>query len=184
MIVIAVDGVNVMPYPAQSLYIATAQRVDVLFTAKWTKHKNYFFVSSLDKTMYGESSSITVADAYGYLVYDSALPLPTPYTPSSFTPIDDFYLKPMDLEPILGPVTKTIEINMIFNDDSYGINRATINGQTFVMPIVPTLYTALSAPAADVLNPAIYGIGSNPFVVEYGDMYVSQFGFVNQMVLC
>lgn len=48
--------------------------------------------------------------------------------------------------------------------------RATINGQTYVQQIVPTLYTALSAPAADVMNPEIYGVGSNPFVVSYNDM--------------
>lgn len=50
------------------------------------------------------------------------------------------------------------------------LDRATINGQTYVQQIVPTLYTALSAPAADVMNPTIYGVASNPFVIAYNDM--------------
>ena len=52
-------------------------------------------------------------------------------------------------------------------------NRGTINGQTFVAPIVPTLYTALSAPATQVMNPTIYGVGANPFVVSANQMYAS-----------
>lgn len=170
MTVIAVDGVNVVAAETESIYIATAQRCDVLFTAKPTANENYFFISSLDQTMYGGYFDIAIPNAYGYLVYNSRLPLPAVYEPSTFDPIDDFGLVPYDHEAILSPVSQTITINMIFANDQYDINRATINGQTYVAPIVPTLYTVLSSPAADVLNPAIYGIGSNPFVVTYNEV--------------
>jgi iron transport multicopper oxidase len=186
MTVIAVDSVNVEPATTESIYIATAQRYDVLFTAKPTATQNYFFISSLDQSMYGGYFDIAIPNAYGYLVYNPLLPLPTVYEPASFDPIDDFGLVPYDKQLILGPVSQTITINMIFENDDYDINRlvrkaspcivecslhrATINGQTYVPPIVPTLYTVLSAPSSDVLNPKIYGIGSNPFVVTYNDM--------------
>lgn len=123
MTIIAVDGVSVEPATTESIYIATAQRYDVLFTAKSTATQNYFFISSLDQSMYGGYFDIAVPNAYGYLVYNSQLPLPTVYEPATFDPFDDFDLVPYDKEPILGPVSQTITINMIFNNDDYDINR-------------------------------------------------------------
>jgi iron transport multicopper oxidase len=124
MTVIAVDGVNVEAATTASIYIATAQRYDVLFTAKPTATQNYFFISSLDQTMYGGYFDISIPNAYGYLVYDPHLPLPAVYEPASYNPIDDFNLVPYDREPILSPVSQTITINMIFVNDAYNINRS------------------------------------------------------------
>jgi iron transport multicopper oxidase len=124
MTVIAVDSVNVEPTTTESIYIATAQRYDVLFTAKPTATQNYFFISSLDQTMYGGYIDIAIPNAYGYLVYNPLLPLPAVYEPASFNYIDDFDLVPYDKEPILGPVSQTITINMIFDNDAYNINRS------------------------------------------------------------
>jgi iron transport multicopper oxidase len=126
MTIIAVDSVNVEPATTESIYITTAQRYDVLFTAKDTATKNYFFISSLDQTMYGGYFDITIPNAYGYLVYNHLLPLPEVYEPASFNPIDDFTLVPYDKEPILSPVSQTITINMIFQNDAYDINRQVV----------------------------------------------------------
>jgi len=122
--VIAVDGVPVQAAATSSVYIATAQRMDVLLTAKPTATQNYFFVSSLDQTMYGGYFNIAYPNAYGYLVYNSQLPLPTISVPASFSPIDDFTLVPYDKQSILSPVSRTITLNMIFDNDDYGINRS------------------------------------------------------------
>jgi len=70
MTIIAVDGVNVEPATTESIYIATAQRYDVLFTAKPTVTQNYFFISSLDQSMYGGCFDIAMPNSYGYLVYN------------------------------------------------------------------------------------------------------------------
>jgi iron transport multicopper oxidase len=126
MTIIAVDSVNVEPATTESIYITTAQRYDVLFTAKDTATKNYFFISSLDQTMYGGYFDIKIPNAYGYLVYNPLLPLPQVYEPASFNPIDDFTLVPYDKEPILSPVSQTITINMIFQNDAYDINRQVV----------------------------------------------------------
>jgi iron transport multicopper oxidase len=123
MTIIAVDCINVEPATTESIYIATAQRYDVLFTAKSTATQNYFFISSLDQSMYGGYFNITIPNAYGYLVYNPLLPLPAVYEPASFDPIDDFTLVPYDKEPILSPVSQTVTINMIFENDAYDINR-------------------------------------------------------------
>jgi iron transport multicopper oxidase len=127
MTIIAVDGVNVEPATTESIYIATAQRYDVLFTAKPTVTQNYFFISSLDQSMYGGSFDIAMPNSYGYLVYNPLLPLPAVYEPTSFNPIDDFDLVPYDKESILSPVSQTITINMVFDNDDYGISRSVKN---------------------------------------------------------
>jgi iron transport multicopper oxidase len=72
--------------------------------------------------MIGGNYVITYPQAYGYLVYNPFLPLPTPYVPT-FNPIDDFTLVPYDNQPILSPVATQIVINMIFQNDAYDINR-------------------------------------------------------------
>jgi iron transport multicopper oxidase len=42
------------------------------------------------------------------------------------------------------------------------------NGQTYVSQKVPTLYTAMTAPANVLFNPTIYGSTCNPFILPYG----------------
>lgn len=41
------------------------------------------------------------------------------------------------------------------------------NGQSYVAQKVPTMFTALTAPADVVMNPTIYGRASNPFVIPF-----------------
>jgi iron transport multicopper oxidase len=48
--------------------------------------------------------------------------------------------------------------------------RAIINNVTYVTPVLPTLYTAMSAPEDVVMNPLIYGANTNPFVLKYNDI--------------
>ena len=123
MTMIAVDGVEVQPVTADSVYISAAQRIDVLFTAKTQVSQNYFIVSTLDQTMYGGYFDISIPTTYGYLVYNPKAPLPATYLPN-FNPVDDFTLVPYDREAILSPVSQTITINMIFENDQYNINRS------------------------------------------------------------
>jgi iron transport multicopper oxidase len=122
MTIIAVDSVNVHKANASSIYVAVGQRYDILFTAKSSTKKNYFFISSIDQSMIGGDFTIVYPNAFGYLIYNPALPLPALYEPD-FNPIDDFGLVPYDNERILKPVTHQIVINMIFQNDKYNINR-------------------------------------------------------------
>jgi iron transport multicopper oxidase len=43
-----------------------------------------------------------------------------------------------------------------------------LNGNAYVNPLVPTLYTALSAPAEYLNDTTIYGTGVNPYLLPYG----------------
>jgi iron transport multicopper oxidase len=42
------------------------------------------------------------------------------------------------------------------------------NGQTYIAPKVPTLYSAMTAPANVMFNPTVYGDPTNPVVIPYG----------------
>jgi iron transport multicopper oxidase len=44
------------------------------------------------------------------------------------------------------------------------MSRGTVNGTTYIPPIVPTLYTALTAPANLSIDPAIYGPNTNTVI--------------------
>jgi iron transport multicopper oxidase len=57
-----------------------------------------------------------------------------------------------------------------FGVDSNGITRGYLNGISWVPQKVPTLYTALTAPAQHLINPTIYGTYSNPVILPYGSV--------------
>jgi iron transport multicopper oxidase len=61
-----------------------------------------------------------------------------------------------------------IQMTVSFGTNNNGQYRGYINGIDYVPQQVPTLYTAMNAPANLVNNPAIYGTNSNPFVLPYG----------------
>jgi iron transport multicopper oxidase len=101
-----------------------------------------------------------------FLVYNSALPLPTPLTITP-APFDDSVFTPYDQQPELGPVTMEIQMTVSFGNNANGQYRGYINGIDYIPQKVPTLYTAMNAPAALINNSAIYGQNSNAWVLPY-----------------
>jgi iron transport multicopper oxidase len=82
-------------------------------------------------------------------------------------PFDDSIFTPLDGTPEFGPVTLPISWAVDFTNNANGQRRGTINAVDYVAPKVPTLYTALNAPAANVNDPTIYGTHTTPTVVPY-----------------
>jgi len=68
----------------------------------------------------------------------------------------------------MGPPTQSIDLTASFGPNQADSTRAYFNGITYVPQKVPTLYTALSAPATYLTNPTIYGQACNPIVIPYG----------------
>lgn len=102
-----------------------------------------------------------------FLVYNAALPMPPPFTITP-QPFDDSVFVPYDQMPLLDPPTLPIYMTVSFGTNANGQYRGFINGIDYVPQKVPTLYTALNAPAALLNDPSIYGQGANPFVLPYG----------------
>jgi iron transport multicopper oxidase len=93
------------------------------------------------------------------------MPPPLTITPQ---PFDDSVFVPYDQQPELGPATLELYMTVDSGPNQNGQWRDYINGVDYIPQDVPTLYTALNAPASQVNNPAIYGMNSNPTVLPYG----------------
>lgn len=76
-------------------------------------------------------------------------------------------LVPFEGEALLDPPTFSIYLTVSINQDAADSTRSMFNGQTYVSQKVPTMFTALTAPADVIMNPAIYGRGTNPYVIPY-----------------
>jgi iron transport multicopper oxidase len=93
--------------------------------------------------------------------------MPAPLT-ITHQPFDDSIFTPYDQQQTLGPVTTSVYMTVSFGPNNNGQYRGYINGIDYVPQKVPTLYTALNAPANLVNNAAIYGQNSNAVVLPYG----------------
>lgn len=99
-------------------------------------------------------------------MYNSAAALPAPFTLQRKA-WDDTDLVPFEGEALLDSPTYTIYLTVSINQDGTDSTRSMFNGQTYVMQKVPTMFTALTAPADVIMNPTIYGRACNPYVIPY-----------------
>ena len=114
MTIIEVDGVYTVAQSTDLVYLSDGQRMSVLITAKPTANQNYAFVGAMDPSMFDSVPSTLNLNATGYLVYNSAKPLPStiPTFNSYKGGLDDFGLVPYDKLPLFGPVTRQVVLNV------------------------------------------------------------------------
>lgn len=169
MLIVEVDGVWTEPAKAEMIYMTVAQRYSVLVTMKNSTARNYPMIGSMDESLFDTVPEGLNPNATSYLVYNKAKPLPSSTILDNFEPFDDLLLIPHDQESILADVDRTINLDVVMSNLGDGINYAFFNGITYVRPVVPTLYTALTTGdlAAD---PTVYGINTNPFILGYHEV--------------
>lgn len=87
---------------------------------------------------------------------------------------DDFSARPLDGQKLLSPVDNNIALT---TNQTYFPNIGTRIGmssssdaQPYVPPKVPSLYTALTTSGDVSLDPATYGVGTNPWVLKSGQV--------------
>ncbi|KAL2130816.1 hypothetical protein VTI74DRAFT_5927 [Chaetomium olivicolor] len=166
MTILEVDGVYTHPTEASMIYLATAQRCSFLITAKNDTSVNFPFMASMDTDLFDKLPEGLNWNVSGWLVYDKAKPLPAPavlYDP--FEPFDDMGLVPWDNQTLLGEPDQTISLDVIMDNLGDGANYAFFNNITYQPPVVPTLYTALSAGEL-ATNPSVYGTYTHTFVLQ------------------
>ncbi|KAN0093790.1 Ferroxidase [Hyaloscypha variabilis] len=166
MTIVEADGVYTESQAVDELYLTVAQRYSVLVTTKDDTSQNFAILSTLDTSMFDDFPPWANPDVYGYLIYDSSKSLPPVSPLRDYNVFDDFDLIPQDRQTAFTKVDEQIMITMNFEDDD-GINRAIVNNVTYIPQNVPTLYTAMSAPKDVVMNPLIYGVNSNAFVLKF-----------------
>ncbi|KAK4122896.1 multicopper oxidase [Parathielavia appendiculata] len=166
MTIVEVDGVYTHPAEASMIYLSAAQRCSFLVTARNDTSANFPIVASMDTDLFDKLPDDLNWNVTGWLVYDSAQPLPGPavlYDP--FDPFDDMGLVPWDNQTLLGEPDQTISLDVIMDNLGDGANYAFFNNITYVAPKVPTLYTVLTA-GSYATDPAVYGTYTHPFVLE------------------
>ncbi|CAK7203283.1 hypothetical protein SEUCBS139899_006014 [Sporothrix eucalyptigena] len=156
MTVVEVDGVYTQPQTASMLYLTAGQRCSFLLTGRNDSAadvNNYPFVTSMDITMFDTVPPDLKYNATGWLVYDVRRPLPQPALLDSDAfdvggPLlldDAASLTPHDAMPLLSEPDVSVEFNVNMQTRRDGANYAFFNNITYRHPVVPTLYTVLSA---------------------------------------
>lgn len=168
MTIVEVDGNYVQPYKTSQIYLTVAQRIGVLITTKNNKNNNYGVMAQMDQDMFDHVPPGVVIDSAGFLVYDDKKPMPKITPIKTLNAPDDMKFVPWNRQ---GPlkVDHTIKMDFVLQNQS-NRNTAFINGNSYIPQKVPTLYTALSV-GKDATDPRVYGVNSNPYVLEYGKVY-------------
>ena len=114
MTIIEVDGVYTVAQKTDLVYLSVGQRMSVLITAKPNANKNYAFVGAMDPSMFDSVPSTLNLNATGYLIYNTANPLPStiPTFSSYEGGFDDFGLVPYDKLALFQPVTRQVVLNV------------------------------------------------------------------------
>ncbi|KAF2091067.1 multicopper oxidase [Saccharata proteae CBS 121410] len=160
MSVVAIDGVSIIPTLAESLLITPAQRYDVILTGIGNASKNYAWITKTDGYDLQNNGILSYSDSYAD---------PSPMTsPSTWNFPDDFFFKPLDLQPILAPVTKRVTLDINTVTTNAGQRSITLGNDSYIGPQVPSLYTTVSESSSNT-DPEIYG-QVNAFVVNSGDI--------------
>lgn len=199
--IVEIDGVYTVPTKASTLLVGAAMRYGILVLAKTNTTKNFDITVVADAGMFQTAFTGKSLVASGSLQYDSNSPKATARTnaatlvswgrPGSLpAPFDDIGIFPLDEQPILEPVTKSITLDfgqavidgitrfVSLLENPFCLNLTvdsdTINGVTYLMPKVPSLYTALSVDSSETLNEtlkeSIYGANVNPYMIGFGDV--------------
>lgn len=170
--VIMQDGSYITEVDANQFRVAPAQRYDILITAKDNDTGNYPFLVALDINADYTNPGATPQpiswnyNQTGYLVMDPSKNNTSVDVVNVFDPFDDSTFTNPDGDAPWGPVTQTIQLDFNFCFDNYSVPRACFNGQPYVDPLVPTLYSAATT-GEDNTNAVVYG-GANVQVVEKG----------------
>lgn len=171
--IVEVDGVYTEPASASTLYITPAQRYTILLKTKPKATKNYGIVSVFDSTMFDVIPDDLVLNQTNWLEYDSSFPHERVVldldSSEDIEAFDDFALVPYDRKPLLPEPDQEIVVDVIMNNLISGKGYAFFNNITYTAPVVPTLYTVMSAGEL-AGKKEIYGEYTNSFVLEHMDV--------------
>ncbi|KAF9942525.1 hypothetical protein BGZ75_007172 [Mortierella antarctica] len=162
--IIEVDGIDVERTKVESFAITAAQRYSVLVTAKNETSMNYVLHADMDESMFDIVPPELVLNVTGTIVYDEKSPL-APIGYSQWEEFDDASLVPVVPETTSNP-DKVYTLTAAFNVLNDYSNKATFNDITYVMPKVPSLYTALTT-GENASNEAVYGKYTHPMVLKH-----------------
>lgn len=173
MEIIEVDGIDTEAMTVDGFVITSAQRYSVLLRTKSTVDANFAIMGSMDEDMFDVVPDGLNNNVTGYLVYNSAAPLPEPTPVDTYPMSNDFDLVPI---PAMSVVEADDSFNqtILFDNLGDGQNYAFFNGETYLAPKTPTLLTTIAAGGSVnttlVSDPAIYGDHTNTHILQHNQM--------------
>ncbi|KAK9446641.1 Cupredoxin [Limtongia smithiae] len=171
--IVEVDGVYVEPAVADTLYLAVAQRYSILVTAPNSTDVNPVMVMVADADLLDTIPSSLQLNVSSWLVVNEDVDLLqadiTVAVCDDLVPYDDFYLVPADGVGLYENPDVTINVTVYMIDLMTGANYAFLNNITYTAPVVPSLYTALSAGVYNS-TATVYGEYTHPVVLEHNQV--------------
>ncbi|KAJ1903025.1 ferroxidase fet3 [Coemansia sp. S100] len=165
MHVIEVDGVDTEPMEVGNVRLAAAQRTSVLVTALNSTGSNYLFHADMDTDMFDNIPETLNYNSTGLIRYKKDADVRRDKGEPDWSAFNDIDLVPLDGMEALG-FDVTYSLDVYFNQYTDALNHGTFNNITYVMPKVPTMFTALSM-GADALNATVYGPQTNAHMVGH-----------------
>lgn len=161
MSVIEADGVEMVPYPIDTLTVAVAQRYSILVTAKNETSKNYAMSLMQSPDMYDVVPDSLVLNNTVQIVYAGGNePAATQYdTFTDLTVLNDTEFTPVLVRPQVEPDVD-LRLDVFFDTYDDGTNRASFNNITYREPTTPSIFTALSMGNGSMID-QVYGAQTN-----------------------
>ncbi|KAJ1662787.1 ferroxidase fet3 [Coemansia sp. RSA 1813] len=171
MHVIEADGVSSEKRKVDHVVLGVAQRISVLVSARpeATRNSRYYFEIFTD--VFPESPGYNPRLYSGAVSYTSESDVPAPKRPGSFDELtfDDLDLVPFDRQSILPPPDASHDVIVSASRSATDIMQAYINGVSFALPRVPSIFTALGYQGDGSISDASFGRRCNAKVLQHLD---------------
>ncbi|KAJ2802108.1 ferroxidase fet3 [Coemansia guatemalensis] len=164
MRVVEVDGVDTEAAEVGNVRLAAAQRTSVLVTAHNSTAHNYVFHADMDTDMFDRIPAGLQYNRTGLVEYSGDASVWKDGA-TDWSAFEDIGLVPRAKEAALGfDVSYTLDV--YFNQYTDALNHGTFNNISYVAPLVPTMFTALST-GADARLREVYGPQTNAHIVDH-----------------
>ncbi|KAJ2403278.1 ferroxidase fet3 [Coemansia sp. RSA 2559] len=173
MYVIEADGIASEKRKVDSVVLGVAQRVSVLVSARPEASRNSRYYVEIFTDVFPDAPGYNPRLYSGAVSYNDDGGVPEPRRPASFgsfsAGFDDIDLVPLDRQPLLPPPDVTHDVIISANRSSTDIMEAYINGISFALPRVPSIFTALGYLGDGPVNDASFGQRCNAKVLQHLD---------------
>ncbi|KAJ2534182.1 ferroxidase fet3, partial [Coemansia sp. RSA 1933] len=175
MYVIEADGVASEPLKVPSVVLGVAQRISVLVSARpnATVSSNSRYYAEIFTDVFPEAQGFNPRMYSGSISYSSEAALPAPKRPWAFSAypfgFDDLDLIPFDRQPLLPAPDVSHDVVLSANRSGSDLKQAFINGISFELPRVPSIFTALGYMGDGAVNDASFGHSCNAKVLHHLD---------------
>ncbi|KAK7036555.1 ferroxidase fet3 [Paramarasmius palmivorus] len=143
MRIIEVDGTDIEESPTDMLSVTVAQRYSVLVTARNDTSSNWAIHANMDTDMFDTVPPALNPNVTSSITYSSSAALTDSGFVDEYKMVEDIGLVPV--EKVAAPaVTKTIELEVLFDTMDDGTNRAMFNQITYNQPKTPAIFSELT----------------------------------------